>query len=119
MEVGFGCGFVLGLTQALCGAGAVRFGLLAHLRLTEACQQHDASARRGGVAALHGLQAAEEARAEFAARLKRSFGDTQNLPVVSLPEHGEFTLGQLISQPWSSRPVSPQFVGSPSRTAFG
>ncbi|WP_406223546.1 hypothetical protein [Streptomyces decoyicus] len=50
------------------------------------------------MAALHGLQAAEAARAEFAARLKRSFGDTQNLPVVSLPEHGEATLGQLISQ---------------------
>jgi tyrosyl-tRNA synthetase len=51
------------------------------------------------VAALHGLDAAEAARAEFTARFsKRSFGDTQNLPVVSLKEHAETTLGQLISQ---------------------
>ncbi|WP_258382690.1 hypothetical protein [Streptomyces sp. NTH33] len=50
------------------------------------------------VAALHGLDAAA-ARAEFTARFsKRSFGDTQNLPVVSLKDHAEDTLGTLISR---------------------
>ncbi|MDF9803592.1 tyrosyl-tRNA synthetase [Streptomyces sp. HB372] len=50
-------------------------------------------------AALHGLDAAEAARTEFTARFsKRSFGDTQNLPVVSLQEHGETLLGVLLSQ---------------------
>ncbi|MEU9624786.1 tyrosine--tRNA ligase [Streptomyces sp. NPDC087228] len=51
------------------------------------------------VAALHGLDAAAAARAEFTARFsKRSFGDTQNLPVVSLKDHAEDTLGTLISR---------------------
>ncbi|WKD32062.1 tyrosine--tRNA ligase [Streptomyces xanthophaeus] len=51
------------------------------------------------VAALHGLEAAQAARAEFTARFsKRSFGDTQNLPVVSLKEHAETPLGVLLSQ---------------------
>ncbi|GGS97558.1 hypothetical protein GCM10010286_23110 [Streptomyces toxytricini] len=51
------------------------------------------------VAALHGLEAAQAARAEFTARFsKRSFGDTQNLPVVSLKEHAETSLGTLLSQ---------------------
>ncbi|WP_030711165.1 tyrosine--tRNA ligase [Streptomyces sp. NRRL F-2580] len=51
------------------------------------------------VAALHGLDAAQVARAEFTARFsKRSFGDTQNLPVVSLKEHAETSLGVLLSQ---------------------
>ncbi|MCY0926972.1 tyrosine--tRNA ligase [Streptomyces sp. H27-H1] len=51
------------------------------------------------VAALHGLDAAAAARAEFTARFsKRSFGDTQNLPVVSLKDHAEDTLGALISR---------------------
>ncbi|MFH8515708.1 hypothetical protein ACH4CE_11440 [Streptomyces gelaticus] len=51
------------------------------------------------VAALHGLEAAAAARAEFTARFsKRSFGDTQNLPVVSLKDHAEDTLGALISR---------------------
>jgi tyrosyl-tRNA synthetase len=51
------------------------------------------------VAALHGVEAAAAARAEFTARFStRSFADTQNLPVVSLAEHGETPLGQLISQ---------------------
>ncbi|THA41205.1 tyrosine--tRNA ligase [Streptomyces sp. A1547] len=51
------------------------------------------------VAALHGLDAAQAARAEFTARFsKRSFGDTQNLPVVSLKEHAETSLGVLLSQ---------------------
>ncbi len=51
------------------------------------------------VAALHGLDAAAAARAEFTARFsKRSFGDTQNLPVVSLKDHAEGTLGALISR---------------------
>ncbi|WP_406139526.1 tyrosine--tRNA ligase [Streptomyces anulatus] len=59
------------------------------------------------VAALHGLEAAEAARAEFTARFsKRSFGDTQNLPVVSLKEHAETTLGQLISQVLDFAPSS-------------
>lgn len=41
-------------------------------------------------AALHGLEAADAARAEFTARFsKRTFGDTQNLPVVSVMKHGE------------------------------
>lgn len=51
------------------------------------------------VAALHGLDAAQAARAEFTARFsKRSFGDTQNLPVVSLKEHAETSLGVLLIQ---------------------
>lgn len=51
------------------------------------------------VAALHGPHVAAAARAEFTARFsKRSFGDTQNLPVVSMKEHGEDTLGALISR---------------------
>ncbi|MFF7034814.1 tyrosine--tRNA ligase [[Kitasatospora] papulosa] len=51
------------------------------------------------VAALHGPDVAAAARAEFTARFsKRSFGDTQNLPVVSLKEHSEDTLGALISR---------------------
>ncbi|MCB5163576.1 tyrosine--tRNA ligase [Streptomyces virginiae] len=51
------------------------------------------------VAALHGLDAARAARAEFTARFsKRSFGDTQNLPVISLKEHAETSLGALLSQ---------------------
>jgi tyrosyl-tRNA synthetase len=51
------------------------------------------------VAALPGLDAAATARAEFTARFsKRSFGDTQNLPVVSLKDHAEDTLGTLISR---------------------
>lgn len=52
------------------------------------------------VAAIHGLDAAAAAaRAEFTARFsKRSFGDTQNLPVVSLKDHAEDTLGALISR---------------------
>ncbi|MFI6004789.1 hypothetical protein ACIA98_31015 [Streptomyces sp. NPDC051366] len=51
------------------------------------------------VAALHGLEAAQAALAEFTARFsKRSFGDTQNLPVVSLKEHAETPLGTLLSQ---------------------
>ncbi|MCZ4080559.1 tyrosine--tRNA ligase [Streptomyces antarcticus] len=51
------------------------------------------------VAALHGLDTAQAARAEFTARFsKRSFGDTQNLPVVSLAEHAETPLGVLLSQ---------------------
>ena len=50
------------------------------------------------VAALHGLDAAAAARAEFTARFsKRSFGDTQNLPVVSLKDRAEETLGALVS----------------------
>ncbi|MFR9725046.1 tyrosine--tRNA ligase [Streptomyces sp. MS19] len=50
------------------------------------------------VAALHGLDAAAAARAEFTARFStRSFGDTKNLPVVSLEEHAGETLGTLIS----------------------
>jgi tyrosyl-tRNA synthetase len=51
------------------------------------------------VAALHGVEAASAARAEFTARFsKRSFGDTHNLPVVSLKEHAEDTLGALVSR---------------------
>lgn len=51
------------------------------------------------VAALHGLDAAAAARAEFTARFsKRSFGDTQNLPVVSLKDHTDDTLGTLITR---------------------
>ncbi|MFI7290002.1 tyrosine--tRNA ligase [Streptomyces anulatus] len=51
------------------------------------------------VAALHGPHVAAAARAEFTARFsKRSFGDTQNLPVVSMKEHSEDTLGALISR---------------------
>ncbi|WP_234388755.1 hypothetical protein [Streptomyces sp. AS58] len=51
------------------------------------------------VAALHDLDAAAAARAEFTARFsKRSFGDTRNLPVVSLNDHAEDTLGALISR---------------------
>jgi tyrosyl-tRNA synthetase len=51
------------------------------------------------VAALHGLDAAAAARAEFTARFsKRSFGDARNLPVVSLNDHAEDTLGVLISR---------------------
>ncbi|MER7038031.1 tyrosine--tRNA ligase [Streptomyces microflavus] len=51
------------------------------------------------VAALHGPHVAAAARAEFTARFsKRSFGDTQNLPAVSLKEHSEDTLGALISR---------------------
>ncbi|MFD5673032.1 tyrosine--tRNA ligase [Streptomyces sp. NPDC127040] len=51
------------------------------------------------VGALHGLEVAQAARAEFTARFsKRSFGDTQNLPVVSLKEHAETALGTLLSQ---------------------
>ncbi|MFI5808568.1 tyrosine--tRNA ligase [Streptomyces sp. NPDC051561] len=50
-------------------------------------------------ATLHGLKAAEEARAEFTARFsKRSFADTQNLPTISLQEHAETPLATLISQ---------------------
>ncbi|MGY0230169.1 tyrosine--tRNA ligase, partial [Longispora urticae] len=50
------------------------------------------------VAALHGLEAAAAARAEFTARFsKRSFGDTQNLPVVSLGASGDELLGALIT----------------------
>lgn len=50
------------------------------------------------VAALHGLDAAAAARAEFTARFsKRSFGEAQNLPVVTLRDHAESTLGALIS----------------------
>ncbi|MFE9426196.1 hypothetical protein ACFYNO_24925 [Kitasatospora sp. NPDC006697] len=41
-------------------------------------------------AALHGLKAAEAARAEFTAFFsKRTFCETQNLPVISLKEHAE------------------------------
>lgn len=51
------------------------------------------------VAALHGLHAAAAARAEFTARFsKRSFRDTRHLPVVSLKDHAEDTLGVLISR---------------------
>lgn len=51
------------------------------------------------VATLHGLDAAAAARAEFTARFsKRSFGDTQNLPVVSLKDHADDTLAALISR---------------------
>ncbi|MGQ7750341.1 hypothetical protein ACUN29_17890 [Streptomyces sp. WC2508] len=51
------------------------------------------------VAALHGRDTAAAARAEFTARFsKQSFGDTQNLPVVSLKEHAEDTLGALLSR---------------------
>src|SRR5262249_29397863 len=51
------------------------------------------------VAALHGLTAAAAARAEFTARFsKRSFGATQTLPVVSLKDHAEETLGTLVSR---------------------
>lgn len=50
-------------------------------------------------ATLHGLKAAEAARAEFTARFsKRTFGDTQNLPTVSLKEHAGTTLGALLTQ---------------------
>lgn len=58
------------------------------------------------VATLHGLDAAA-ARAEFTARIaKRSFGDTQNLPVVSLKNHAEDTLGALISGTLDFLPAS-------------
>ncbi|MFF3911387.1 tyrosine--tRNA ligase [Streptomyces sp. NPDC001848] len=51
------------------------------------------------VAALHGVEAAKAARAEFTARFsKRTFGDAHNLPVVSLTEHGEDTIGALVSR---------------------
>ncbi|MFJ6568814.1 hypothetical protein ACIQNU_15440 [Streptomyces sp. NPDC091292] len=51
------------------------------------------------VAALHGLDAAATARAEFTARFsKRSFGETLNLPVIALNDHAEDTLGTLISR---------------------
>ncbi len=50
-------------------------------------------------ATLHGLKAAEAARAEFTARFsKRTFGDTQSLPAVSLKEHAATTLGALLTQ---------------------
>lgn len=50
------------------------------------------------VAAVHGLDAAAAARAEFTARFsRRSFGDTRNLPVVPLKDHAEDSLGALIS----------------------
>jgi tyrosyl-tRNA synthetase len=50
-------------------------------------------------AALHGLKAAEAARAEFTARFsKRTFGDTQNLPAVSLKEHAETPVLTLLTQ---------------------
>ncbi|WP_369393002.1 tyrosine--tRNA ligase [Streptomyces sp. CG1] len=51
------------------------------------------------VAALHGLETAAATRAEFTARFsKRSFGDAQNLPAVSLGDHADDTLGVLISR---------------------
>jgi tyrosyl-tRNA synthetase len=51
------------------------------------------------VAALHGVQAADAARAEFTARFsKRSFDETRGLPVVSLEEHAEDTIGALVSR---------------------
>lgn len=63
------------------------------------------------VAALHGLDAAAAARAEFTARFsKRSFGDTQNLPVVFLKNHAEDTLGALISGTLDFLLASPQCV---------
>ncbi|PYC77341.1 tyrosine--tRNA ligase [Streptomyces tateyamensis] len=50
-------------------------------------------------AALHGLKAAEAARAEFTARFsKRTFGEAQNLPAVSFQEHAETPLVTLLTQ---------------------
>ena len=50
-------------------------------------------------AALHGLEAAEGARAEFTARFsKRAFGDAQNLPSFSLKEHAGTALVTLLTK---------------------
>lgn len=50
-------------------------------------------------ATLHGLEAAEAARAEFAARFsKRTFGEAHNLPTISLKEHAETALVTLLTQ---------------------
>ncbi|MEY9965955.1 tyrosyl-tRNA synthetase [Streptacidiphilus sp. MAP12-16] len=50
-------------------------------------------------AALHGLESAEAARAEFTARFsKRAFGDTQNLPSFSLKEHAGTALVTLLTE---------------------
>ena len=71
------------------------------------------------VSALHGLDAAAAARAEFTARFsRRSFGDTQNLPVVSLKDHSEETLGALVSRTLTSFPASPPCAVWLSRRAF-
>ena len=51
------------------------------------------------VAALHGVEAAATARREFTARFsKRSYAETENLPVVSLGDSGSKTLGTVITQ---------------------
>ncbi|MGH3716836.1 MAG: tyrosine--tRNA ligase, partial [Micromonosporaceae bacterium] len=51
------------------------------------------------VAAIHGLDAAWEARRQFTARFsKRSLGEVENLPTVSVDEHGSELLGALISR---------------------
>ncbi|WP_211216231.1 tyrosine--tRNA ligase [Longispora albida] len=51
------------------------------------------------VAALHGLEAAAAARAEFGARFsRRSFAGTRNLPELSLAASGTETLGTLLTR---------------------
>jgi tyrosyl-tRNA synthetase len=51
------------------------------------------------VAALHSTDAAATARHEFTARFsKRSYTDTENLPVVHLTDRGEETLGSIITR---------------------
>ncbi|MFD8303219.1 hypothetical protein ACFV29_12840 [Streptomyces sp. NPDC059690] len=53
----------------------------------------------GEGAALHGLEAATAARAEFTACFStRSFGDVQDLPIVSLKDDTDEMLGALIGR---------------------